>query len=475
MSSEWSRKRRSLEQYLVNRRSVLKGGLAAGAALAVPGVAGRALAAPEDPLHFVGWQYNPQIVAENVETFKTLNDENVNYELVPGEYHAVVETKLIAGQHIDMMYSEEDRILRWNRAGWSRSLDGLPGLDEIKANMYDVNVHNMSLPDGSLGGMPYYTGFNSFVCNQNHLDAAGIEPPATWDELLDQCRKLKTDGISDYPYISAWTRQWPTLSWSLFAAWYSEGAKVFDENFDPAFDENFRKILEVHRTLYDEGLVVPDIMTLQGEAVPNFATGQHTYMIVHEYDQKVFNTPELSQIAGACRNAIMPGKTRSTFIWTAVYQMGANPVDELRAWDLMQFFGGKAKDGKYPRRHPLGPRFRPRHATQGGHRESRSAGCLLAMEGLGGRDPAARNRDHARRRQDHVVPGVGLVHDGRNAGLHPWRTIHGRGHRQAACQGGRAEGALSGLILIRQLFRLLPPEGRERPRRKSIDGSIKTA
>ena len=120
----------------------------------LPGVAGRALAAPEDPLHFVGWQYNPQIVAENVETFKTLNDENVNYELVPGEYHAVVETKLIAGQHIDMMYSEEDRILRWNRAGWTRSLDGLPGLDEIKANMYDVNVHNMSLPDGSLGGMP---------------------------------------------------------------------------------------------------------------------------------------------------------------------------------------------------------------------------------------------------------------------------------------------------------------------------------
>jgi multiple sugar transport system substrate-binding protein len=347
MSSEWSRKSRNLNKYLTDRRTVLKGGLAAGAALAVPGVAGRALAAPEDPLHFVGWQYNPQIVAENVETFKTLNDENVNYELVPGEYHAVVETKLIAGQHIDMMYSEEDRILRWNRAGWTRSLDGLPGLDEIKANMYDVNVHNMSLPDGSLGGMPYYTGFNSFVCNQNHLDAAGIEPPATWDELLDQCRKLKTDGISDYPYISAWTRQWPTLSWSLFAAWYSEGAKVFDENFDPAFDENFRKILEVHRTLYEEELVVPDIMTLQGEAVPNFATGQHTYMIVHEYDQKVFNTPEMSQIAGACRNAIMPGKTRSTFIWTAVYQMGANPVDELRAWDLMQFFGGKAKDGKY--------------------------------------------------------------------------------------------------------------------------------
>jgi multiple sugar transport system substrate-binding protein len=340
MSSD---RRQRLDDYLMRRRQVLQGGIAAAAALALPGAAKRALAAPADPMHFVGWQYNPQIVAENVETFAGLYDENVNYELVPGEYHAVVETKLIAGQHIDMMYSEEDRIVRWNRAGWSRSLEGLPGLDTIKAGMYDVNVRNMALPDGGLGGLPYYTGFNSFVCNEKHLDAAGIEPPATWEEMIEQCRKLKTDGVSDYPYISAWTRQWPTLSWSLFAIWYSEGAKVFDENNDPAFDEPFRKVLEMHRQLYEEELVVPDIMTLQGEGVPNYATGQHTYMVVHEYDQKVFNTPDMSQIAGACINAIMPGATRSTFVWTAVY----HPVDEQRVWDLMQFFGGKAKDGKY--------------------------------------------------------------------------------------------------------------------------------
>ena len=340
-------RRQRLDDYLMRRRQVLQGGVAAAAALALPGTARRALAAPADPMHFVGWQYNPQIVAENVETFAGLYDENVNYELVPGEYHAVVETKLIAGQHIDMMYSEEDRIVRWNRAGWSRSLEGLPGLDAIKAGMYDVNVRNMALPDGGLGGLPYYTGFNSFVCNEKHLDAAGIEPPATWEELLEQCRKLKTDGVSDYPYLSAWTRQWPTLSWSLFSIWYSEGAKVFDENNEPVFDDAFRKVLETHRQLYEEELVVPDIMTLQGEGVPNYATGQHTYMVVHEYDQKVFNTPDMSQIAGACINAIMPGATRSTFIWTAVYQMGANPVDEQRVWDLMQFFGGKAKDGKY--------------------------------------------------------------------------------------------------------------------------------
>jgi multiple sugar transport system substrate-binding protein len=64
-----------LNAYLMRRRQVLQGGAAAAAALALPGTAGRALAAPADPMHFVGWQYNPQIVAENVETFKTLYDE----------------------------------------------------------------------------------------------------------------------------------------------------------------------------------------------------------------------------------------------------------------------------------------------------------------------------------------------------------------------------------------------------------------
>ena len=338
-------RRKNLNDFLLKRRQVLKGTVAGAAALTMPGLFNKAEA--KEPVHFVGWQYHPEIVEENVGHFKRIYNESVNYELVPGEYHAVVETKLISGQHIDMMYSEEDRIARWNRAGWTRDLEGLPGLQQIKDGMYDVNIGNMSLPNGKLAGLPYYSGFNSFVCNQKHLDKARLDPPSTWGEFMDQCRKLKKDKISNYPYISAWAKAWPTLSWSLFAAWYSEGAKVFTKDFDPDLDDNFKNVLKMHRSLYKEGLVLPDIMTLPGEGVPAYSSGEHTYMIVHEYDQKVFNTPSMSKIAGACRNAIMPGKTRSTFIWTAVYQMGTRTVDENRAWDLMQFFGGKARDGKY--------------------------------------------------------------------------------------------------------------------------------
>jgi multiple sugar transport system substrate-binding protein len=342
-----SDKTRLLQAHLMNRRSVLQLGGLAAAGLAMPGLAPRAFAKPATPLHFVGWQYNPQIVAENVATFESLYDENVDYQLVPGEYQALLETMLIAGKKFDMMYSEEATLARWIAGQWARDVEDMPDVATIKASMVPVGVKNLSLPNGKLGGLPYYAGYNAFVFNEKHLDQAKLQPPMTWEEMLDQCRKLKQDKIAEFPYISAWQHIWASLSWSLFAIWYSEGAQVFDSSFNPVFDDKFKKVLELHRTLYKEALVQPDIFTLQQEGVPGFATGQHTFMVLHDYDQKVLNDPKLSHCAGQVKNTLMPGATHSTFSWVSMYLMGAQPVDADRAWNLMRFFGGKAKDGQY--------------------------------------------------------------------------------------------------------------------------------
>ena len=95
MNTDTRQRGKRLHQFLANRRAVLKGGAAAALATAMPSFSRSARAAPSKPMHFIGWQYNPQIVSENVDTFKKLYDENVDYELVPGEYHAIAETKLM--------------------------------------------------------------------------------------------------------------------------------------------------------------------------------------------------------------------------------------------------------------------------------------------------------------------------------------------------------------------------------------------
>ena len=61
-----------LSAFLISRRRVLQG----GAAFSAAALAGRnAFAAPAKPLTFIGWQYHPEIVDQNVDTFKKLYDE----------------------------------------------------------------------------------------------------------------------------------------------------------------------------------------------------------------------------------------------------------------------------------------------------------------------------------------------------------------------------------------------------------------
>ncbi|MCB1835789.1 MAG: extracellular solute-binding protein [Geminicoccaceae bacterium] len=332
-----------LDRFLASRRRVLQGGAALGAFGAL---GGRALAAPSEPIDFIGWQFQPQMVEENVAIFMDLYDENVSYELVSGDYHPIAETKLIGGQKIDMLYAEEDRVSRWHTAGWTRDVEGLPNVEEIKSGLFPASLSSLSLPDGRLAGMPYYSGHLAFLYNGETLDNTGTDVPASFESLLDACRKFKKDGVSDAPFNGAWGQKWPELSWSIFGSWYAEGAKVFDEEGNFVDEPELRTVLEFYRTLYTEGLVAQDIMTQPNEGVPAFSSGRHVFCFMHDYNQNVVNNPELSQIAGKVRNALMPGKAQSTFAWTACYLMGAD-ADAERVWNMLQFFGGKASDGEY--------------------------------------------------------------------------------------------------------------------------------
>ena len=160
-------------------------------------------------------------------------------------------------------------------------------------------------------------------------------------------------------------------------------------------------------------------MTMPDEGVPSYATGRHTFMILHDYDQKVANDPKMSKAAGKVKNALMPGKTHSTFAWTAAYLMAKEPIDVDRAWNLVRFFDGKAKDGQY---HAI-KRWALEFGLGSGYKEVMAAPDVVASISKW-RDVDISNKQLRARylsqdREDNLVPGVGPVHDAACAGLHP--------------------------------------------------------
>lgn len=301
----------------------------------------------------VGWGYHPEIVEDNVNRFKQTYHEEVDYQLTSGgNYHQIVETKLLGGEKPSVMYSESEYMYRWWKAGFIQDVEGLTDrpTDFYKKEMFPFGVQQLSLPNGKLGGLPYYSGYNAFVYNKAHLDKAGLQPPKTWEEMVAQAKELQGKGISKHPFLSAQNHEWASLSWSIFAIWYSEGEPVFDEENKPTFADGgvaFKKVIEMHKQWLDDGITPPDILTQEGESVPAFMTGDHTFMVVHDYDQQGFNTGEKSKVKGMIGNTLMPGKTNQTLSWTACYLMGARDVDRQHAWNLMQWLGGKANDDQY--------------------------------------------------------------------------------------------------------------------------------
>ena len=335
----------------LTRREILKAGAALGVSAPMLTGLARFGASPASaqgaPITLVGWGYSPEIVEDNVSNFNTQYGENVEYELTTGgNYHQIVETKFLGGQRPSLVYSESEYMYRWWKAGFIQDVEGLAGPEPTefyKGEMLPFGVNNLTLPNGNLAGLPYYSGYYTFIYNQDHLDRAKLQPPTTWEELNEQCKKLQADGISQHPFLSAQTHEWWSLSWSIFALWYSEGEPVFDDDFNPTFADGgvaFKKVIEMHKQWLDEGITPPDIMVQEQGATPTWMTGNHSFMAVHDWEQQNFNLGENSNTKGIVKNAIIPGTVRETFSWTACYLMGARDVDRERAWQLMQYLGG---------------------------------------------------------------------------------------------------------------------------------------
>ena len=256
---------------------------------------------------------------------------------------------------------------------------------------------------------------------------------------MDQCRKLKTDGVSDYPYISAWTRQWPTCHGAC---------SRFGMVRAPRFSTRTTIRCSTSRSARSSRCIASSTRRSWSSrhhdpAGRGGAQLRHRRAHLHggarvrpegvQHARHVTDRRRLPQCLDARRHPLDLRLDRGL----PDGRQSGGRIARLESDAVLRRQGHRRQ---VPRRDPLGARFRSRHAAQGGDRESRGAEILLPVEGHGGRDPAAGDRDHPRRRQDHVVPGMGLVHDGRGPGLHPRRAVDRRADRQAARQGGRAEG-----------------------------------
>ena len=181
-------------------------------------------------------------------------------KLPDDNYYTSLKTKLASGECPDMiltqpMYAGQNSCYALAEAGYLASLNDLDCVqgreDSLSSVTYDGDIVTQTAGVSILG--TYY--------NKDLFKQAGIESePQTWDEFLEDCKKLKDAGIQ--PIVMGDKDQY-VLQFGLYQLAANE---IYSKN--PDFDTQLRdgdasftdegtwdKVLEMYKTLYDEGYI----------------------------------------------------------------------------------------------------------------------------------------------------------------------------------------------------------------------------
>ena len=338
----------------VTRRDFLKQASALGiSAVAAGSLPRRAVAS--SPVKFSGWTFKPDTVQDYVDFYNRTYKAQVQYEPIPWpQYHPTMETRAFAGEVVDVMYCTHDNRERWFDSGMIQALDDLPGIDELKKQMRPANLDSLMSKDGSkLTGLPYFTSLIVCIYNEPLLQKAGFSGPAkTWDELIEQCTKLKKDKLSDYPYLPNLNAGLSGTMLTFYADCFSEGASVFDEKNNVIADQEpgVARVVERYQKAFKAGLINPEVLTKTSSTDTHrlFWTGRYAYITTHSYYLRtIAGEPKNSKLAPKKGKMTMYPGTGNTYMWTDSYVLGADTKVMEDAWKFMKFLGGNLNKDWY--------------------------------------------------------------------------------------------------------------------------------
>lgn len=270
----------------------------------------------------------------------------------PQDYFPTTQTQLAAGDvDFDVLFTDEGYNQKWYDNRWIRALDDTADLSTVLADIPASLQPSLRAADGKVIALPYYQGYEVFCYNAAHLDKIGATPPATWDEFVDTCRKLKKDAQINAPFSPFWTADFNLVYYEFMSDFLSESANpVFGEKFEPVFaaDPAATSTLQRWQTLYKEGLVPQDIFTTAyGDIVNIFGGGQSSFTARYTAQVVGWKDPKQSSAAAQIKNGLMPGATHGTINFGGSWVMAAATKHPQAAWDLMKYFAWKDVDGQY--------------------------------------------------------------------------------------------------------------------------------
>jgi ABC-type glycerol-3-phosphate transport system substrate-binding protein len=341
-----------------SRRQFVGTSLGAAGATLLPRIAGAqgtpwAQRPPGTPgkLTFVVWQYG-KIYEQISKQFEDDWAVKVNQIIEPNVEPQVAKLTAMfaANEPVDVSLSPMQYLASYIDQGIAQPIDGLPGVDQYVKD-FTPFTRAIAQRDGKTWGLPYFSTTWMFMYNDELLGKAGFKdrPFKSYPELVEQARKAKRDGVSRYPILWIGGQGFEQLPGTWFSMTCNRGGVIFDRQLNPQLGPGSvaRETLRWWQGTFKDELADPSSLNLRFiPAAKAFNAGQHVYLgTLHHYYISLINDSQ-SPINGKGRVVGHPGDGK-TIGYTMLYIMPSTTKDKAWAWKLLQYLGGRTKNGEY--------------------------------------------------------------------------------------------------------------------------------
>ncbi|QYG13159.1 ABC transporter substrate-binding protein [Microbacterium sp. PAMC22086] len=245
---------------------------------------------------------------------------------------------------------------QYSAAGWIEPLDGYVGNDAITMPGYNLDdfapgVLNAGrwnrellsgLGEGSLWALPINFESYNLTYRPSLLEAAGVEAPETYEDVLSVTKKLAPAlSGNDYPIVTRFDKYWDLTYLTFGSMAEAYGVHLLDDEgkIDIASDASI-EATELFIDIVKAGSPEDASAFTWYEVLQGMASGRFA-LALNEADlfAATYENPEESEISDDVAYAMIPegpeGRAASAWIWQL--SMAAASAEKGAAWTFLQW------------------------------------------------------------------------------------------------------------------------------------------
>ena len=157
-----------------------------------------------------------------------------------------------------------------------------PGLSDVKQSYLDILDNLEITPKDGIYGVPYVATAAGILYNKDMFEEHGWQIPKSWDELVDLCEEIQSEGI--LPFYFGFRDTWTCLApWNSIAVDLAPADTCKQVNAgETTFTDNYREVAEKCLQLVSYGPEDP-IAYGYNDACTAFANGESAMYPIGSY------------------------------------------------------------------------------------------------------------------------------------------------------------------------------------------------